>query len=541
LQDSLSSLDESYYPDMARWRCPAVFAFLVLLPRCAADCTPINALGSFNKAATTFYWDLVASRTVPLTGISVFFNGPDVPYVATDCSFSTKAESFQASTLSWTPLSVVWAEPFNNVPTLLFAVPPLLQANVTYSMNFACSAPPSGRYHSLKYSAEQWYGGRINVAANDGTLRLLAGGTGLTAPVRYFNGYMWYGSSCTPPPPAALPPPPPFVLPTLPSGAAYVATEAQLVAAVANAAVTDIVVAASFTLTTQLVINRTTLRSITGNTGACASADGPDTIWLDYDYSSRVTPFVTALPRMCTLSALTQFRHLSVRTGSLTLANLQFVNGWMSSSFHVSVAPGPGGAVFMSDATTAGCNSTLSVFNCSFAGNSATTNKGGAIAACNLVVDGSLFRENSAKFGGDLYIAGLARITNSQFNQSVALSSGFGGSIYLDNSVSNFLVRSPGLPHRDPPARADPRALSILLLQAMQPSYITNCSFLFDNTYGFTTVKALGGAIYTVLKAQPLVISNSYIGGYYAITGGGIYLTGAFPSVTGIAACARAD
>jgi hypothetical protein len=477
---------------------------LAFAPGCAADCTPLNALGSFNKAATVFSWDIVAVRTVPLTGISTFFGGPDPTSVATDCTFYSKPESYKASTLNWTALPIASFSWYNNVPTIMFATTPVLSANVTSGMRFVCTSTPNGTYHSIKYAAEPWSAGMMNVVADDGTLRLLDGGT--SGPVaRYFNGYLWYGSGCTPPPPAALPPPPPYALAPLLPGAVYVRTEAELVAAAADPTVTDIVVAASFDMTAQLVVNRASLRSITGDTAACASADGAEASWHDYDYSPRVTPSLTSLPRMCTLNMRTRFRHLYVTSAELTLAGLQFVNGRYASPFRGTESGGPGGSVFMADATSTGCNSTLYVYNCSFAGSAALPyEKGGAIAACNLVVDGSLFRENSASFGGDLYVSGIARISNSQFNQSVTIPSsgrsGLGGAIYLDNSITSFL--------------------------AMRPSFITNCSFVYDKIYGYTTVKALGGAIYVALKAQPLVVNNSYIGGHYAISGGCIYMAG---------------
>jgi autotransporter-associated beta strand protein len=106
---------------------------------------------------------------------------------------------------------------------------------------------------------------------------------------------------------------------------------------------------------------------------------------------------------------------------TFTVSNLQLSNG--SGNF--------GGAISMGSSS-----STLIASNCTFSGNTATTNNGGAISSPGIsTISNSTFYGNTASFGGAISASGTATVTNSTFAGNTATSSSGGGAIYVNTGT----------------------------------------------------------------------------------------------------------
>ena len=384
----------------------------------------LNATGPYDKSNSDFTFDVLSSVDVNVTSISVRLLESLRSQAVLSVSF--KEESWASSALSWQPVAVVrdgWVE---SVPK--FSISQLLRAGVQSSFQLQCSS------NSIRYNFQPYLAGVQTAAVTDGTLSILPGvSNGRT---RYFAGYVGYTPAtpaCTVSPPAPSPPPAPppstFVLPTLPTGGVYVYSEADIVAAIADPTVTNIVLAASLALSgSALTIPSTsTVLSISGNAESCALAAAGSAIPVDYDYIAYVAPVTSPLSNaICTINGGTLSRVFVVETPSLALSNLQILNGWA-----VSHSDADGGAVYMSDAANPStCTSLVEADGCVFGGTNAYSS-GGAIFACNARISNSLFRNNGASNGADLYVVGSLDVQGSVFLQGWAYTNG--GSIYLDS------------------------------------------------------------------------------------------------------------
>lgn len=450
----------------------------------------LDATGAYDKSNNEFAFDVVSSTDVIVTSISVRFLEAQRSQAALTVSF--KEEGWASNALSWAPVAAARNGWHETVPT--FTLTQRLRAGVHSSFMLQCSS------NSIRYNFQPYYAGVQTAAVTDGLLAVLPGAGALNR-TRYFAGYVGYAlatPACAAMPPAPgpppAPPPPAFVLPTLPAGGAYVYSEADLLAAIANAAVTDIVLAASIRLSSGAVVvpASSTLLSISGNAESCALAAGGSPV-VDYDYVAYVAPVSSPLSSAaCTIDGGTVSRILVVELPSLALSNLQFVNGWALSS---ASADRNGGAVYMPDAEDPStCSSLLEVDGCVFAGCGAYAS-GGALFACDVRISNSLFRNNGASNGGDMYVAGDLNVETSVFMQSFAYSSG--GSLYVDNAARHT-----------PPI----------------PSYISDSVFTFEGGFVLSVTPTTGGAIFMAKDVPWLVMTNVSIDSFYANQGGGIFL-----------------
>ena len=384
----------------------------------------LDATGAFDKGNDNLKFDVVSSIDVNVTSISVRLLESQRSQAALTVSF--KEESWASNALSWQPVAAVRDGWIQAVPTFSLLQP--LRAGVQSSFWLQCSS------NDIRYHFQPYAKGVQTAAVTDGTLTLLAGSSDdLT---RYFGGYIGYTPAtpaCAVAPPAPAPPPAPppstFVLPALPAGSVYVHTEAEMVAAIADPNVTSIVLAASIRLAgaALAIPANSTVVSISGNAESCALAAAGSAVPVDYDYLWYVAPVTSPLSgAICTIDGAASSRVLEVDTQSLTLSNLQIINGWALSGVE------DGGGVYMSDAAAPmTCTSLIEASGCVFAGTNARTS-GGAVFACNAHISNSLFRNNGASYGADLYVAG-----NLDFQGSVSLQAWAyhnGGSIFLDST-----------------------------------------------------------------------------------------------------------
>ena len=478
----------------------AAIVMTSLLPCTEADCRSLNSTGAFNKGDIQLSWGVQTATNIWLTSLSVYIRGfpsPSNPgIVSTQCNFTFKAESIQASGLPYTNLNPTFGGYTGRLPTWYFSQP--LSAGATGAFRITCSS----QIWNIQYSATPGYNGATGVFANDGTLSVLPGVNSNNL-IRYFNGVIGYttsaSSNCTPAPP---PPSPPYPPPgAQPAGTVYVFDEPSLLTAIANPSVSKIMIGASIILHAPIVVNRTSLLSISGDTASCILRDGLANAGAqDYDYAQVPGLDITPLPAMCTLNAQKNGRHLTVFVNNFTIANLQLLNGRSGASYSLN---GVGGSVAMMDAvsgsqlTSSPCSSSLFVISCSFGGNAGLY--GGSIAACMLNVSNSIFRDGSAQYGGDVAVAGPLYASNCSFIHS--WSWGYGGSIY-----SQYPYSFP-----------NPFILGVT-------SVITNSLFTLAWSYPVSSQRALGGAIYVAAGNNAVVVSQTSFVGFLAASGGAVYL-----------------
>lgn len=352
----------------------------------AACAAQLDASGPYDKSNTNFTFDVLAAADVNVTFLAVRLLSGSRSQAALTVSF--KEESWTANTLAWQPVTAVRDGWFEGVSRFALAQP--LRAGVQSAFFIECSS------NNIRYNFQPYLAGVQTTAVTDGTLSILPGTSNHR--VRYFAGIVGYTlntpacASRPAPYPPPSPPPNTFTLPALPTGSVYVYSEADLLAAIANATVTDVVFAASFRLsgTPVTIPASSTLLSISGNAESCALAAVGSPPPVDYDYAAYVAPAYSPLSSaVCTIDGTTASQILVVETPRLALSDLQLINGWAFGNQNDN-----GGAVYMSDAATpATCTSLLEVDGCVFAGDGAYES-GGAVFACNATVSNSLFRNN---------------------------------------------------------------------------------------------------------------------------------------------------
>ena len=341
-------------------RCGAVAA----TGACAAQ---LDASGPYDKSNTNFTFDVLAAADVNVTAFAVRLLSASRAQATVTVRF--KEESWAANTLAWQPVAAARDGWLQGVARFTLSQP--LRAGVQSAFVLECSS------NNIRYNFQPYLAGVQTAAVTDGTLSILPGTS--NGRVRYFAGFVGYTlntpacASISAPFPPPSPPPSTFTLPALPAGSVYVYSEADLLAAIANPAVTDVVLAASFKLsgTPVTIPSTSTLLSISGNAASCALAAVGSPPPFDYDYSSDVAPVYSPLSSaVCTIDGATMSQILVVETESLALSNLQLINGW--TGFWSYGGGENGGAVFMSDAATAAtCTSLLEVNGCVFAGDGA--------------------------------------------------------------------------------------------------------------------------------------------------------------------------
>ena len=452
----------------------------------AACAGQIDASGPYDKSNDEFTFDVLAAADINVSSFAVRLLNASRSQAVLTVSF--KEEGWASNTLAWQPVAAVRNGWFEGVSMFTLSQP--LRAGVQSSFWLQSSVNP------IRYNFQPYLDGVQTAVVTDGALSILPGMANNR--IRYFAGYVGYAlntpacASVSAPPPPPSPPPSTFTLPTLPAGSVYVYSEADLLAAIADATVTHAVLAASFRLSGSPVSipSSSTLVSISGNAQSCALAAVGSPPPVDYDYTAYIAPVYSPLSSaVCTIDGTTASQILVVDTPHLALSNLQLINGWAFGNAGES-----GGAVFMSDAATpAACNSLLEVDGCVFAGDSAY-DSGGGVFACNATVSNSLFRNNYGQYGGDLYVVASLNVESSVFMQGFAYYSG--GSIYLD-----AYSRAPS-------------------------NNISDSIFSYEGGFSLSVTATSGGAIYTTKATQhtpALVLTNVSIDAYSASQGGGIF------------------
>ena len=490
--------------------------WLLLAARCGAAAATgacaaqLDASGPYDKSNMNFTFDVLAAADVNVTAFAVRLLSASRAQATVTVRF--KEESWAANTLAWQPVAAARDGWLQGVTRFTLSQP--LRAGVQSAFVLECSS------NNIRYNFQPYLAGVQTAAVTDGTLSILPGTS--NGRVRYFAGFVGYtlntpACASTPAPfPPPSPPPSTFTLPALPAGSVYVYSEAGLLAAIANPAVTDVVLAASFRLsgTPVTIPSTSTLLSISSNAASCALAAVGSPPPFDYDYSAYVAPVYSPLSSaVCTIDGATMSQILVVETESLALSNLQLINGW--TGFWSYGGGENGGAVFMSDAATAAtCTSLLEVDGCVFAGDGAYES-GGAVFACNATVSNSLFRNNYGQYGGDLYVVASLQVDSSVFVQGFAYYSG--GSIYLD-----AYGRTPS-------------------------NNISNSIFSYQGGFAMSVTATSGGAIYTTKASHTtpaLVLTNVSIDAYSASQGGGMFV-GEYNTVvlrnSSVTQCAASD